>query len=228
MDTSRLICMNHKRTQSIWLSTTIVACFVAMMLSSCSRDVRLTGKKLRNPKVETVTVYGQLLDPQAEPEKVAYAALRAIRDDFLAPNPEVREEALDKQFSVCAPNAIIKKNNTANSGEEFLYNVVSRWTPAISHYVDQFPQDWDTAKAQLIKHDIKAMPDSKKGLDGVEVWLQVRDPGAEHSEAVVVVWLVQESGYWRVVHVGFQQGKRSVGRKLAAQDAGNTSQPSGD
>ncbi len=207
---------------------TIVACFVALLPTSCSRDVRLTGKKLRNPKVETVTVYGQSLDQQAEPEKVAYATLRAIKEDFLAADPEAREEALDKQFSLCAPNAIIKKNTTANSGEEFLYNVVSRWTPAISHYVDQFPQDWDTAKTQLIKHDIKSMPDSKKGFDGVEVWLQVRDSGAEHSEAIVVVWLVQESGYWRVVHVGFQQGKRTVGKKLAAQDANSTSQPSGD
>lgn len=193
-----------------------VAAVVVLMLNACgcSRDVRLSGRKLRAPNVRAVVQYGLNLDTQAAPEQVAYAALRAIHDDFRAANREAREEALDRQFDLAAGNEIVKQNRTGLSPEEYLFKVVNHWTPSISHYVDRFPTDWESAKARLLRRDFKSS-DGKTA--GAEVLLEVDDPtGEPNARAVVVVWLVQDTGFWRVTHVGFLQGKRAAAVKTAS------------
>jgi hypothetical protein len=200
----------------------VIVCVLLVSLTACTRDVRLTGKKLRSPEVRTVSHYGLTLDPQAEPERVAFAMLRAIHDDVRAAGAAAREEALDKQFDLCAANEIGKRNPTSAAKEEFLYGIVSKWAPAVAHYADLFPRDEDEARARLVRRDVKGGGDSRRVFEGVEVLLPVRDPGgAEHAGAVVAVWLVRDSGYWRVLQVGFHQGKRT----LAAKPATNAADP---
>lgn len=193
-----------------------LAVVVVSMLNACgcSRDVRLSGRKLRAPNVRAVVHYGLNLDTQAAPEQVAYAALRAIHDDFSAANRESREEALDRQFDLAAGNEIVKQNRTGLSPEEYLFKVVNQWTPSISHYVGRFPADWESAKSRLQRRDFKSS-DGKTA--GVEVLLEVDDPSGEpNARAVVVAWLVQDTGFWRVTHVGFLPGKRAASVKTAS------------
>lgn len=193
-----------------------VSTVIVLMLNACgcSRDVRLSGRKLRAPNVRAVVHYGLNLDTQAAPEQVAYAALRAIHDDFRAANREAREEALDRQFDLAAGNEIVKQNRTGLSQEEYLFKVVNHWTPSISHYVNRFPTEWESAKSRLIRRDFKSS-DGKTA--GAEVLLEVDDPSGElNARAVVVVWLVQDTGFWRVTHVGFLPGKRVASVKTAS------------
>lgn len=193
----------------------VIGCVACLMYCACSRDVRLTGKKLHTPNVRTVTLDGVTLDQQAEPEPVAFAMLRAMYEDVHAADAAARESALDKQFDLCAANEIVKRNPSSSAKEEFLYGIVSRWTPIVAHYVEQFPRSVDEARKRFVRREVKNGGESRRSFEGVEVLLPVRDPGgAEHAGAVVAVWLVRDTGYWRVLQVGFLQGKRSADMAL--------------
>lgn len=192
---------------------------VAILAPGCGRDVRLSGQKLRQPVVQTVSMYGLTLDQSATPEQVAFAALRAVRDDVRATSESAREEALDRQFQLCAANEIARQNRTRLSRDEHLTRVMLGWAPTISHYVDQFPNTWDEASTRLVH---RASTRSNSGGDaptGMEVLLEVRDPkGDAGGSAVLVVWVVQDSGYWRVTHFGFLTGKRTIAGAARALD----------
>jgi hypothetical protein len=181
-------------------------------LGGCSRDVRLSGRKLRTVTVGTKSHYGVKLDPAATPEQVAYVLLRAIRDDFQARTSAEREAALDVQFDLAAVNVIGKHNRARMNPAEFLYNVVYRWTPTVSHYVSDFETDFDRARPRLLVSDPKPAADATDGSQECEVRMEVRDPGGDpNARAVMVVYLSQDSGYWRVLHLGFDPRKRTLG-----------------
>ena len=195
----------------------LIVGIVVMLVSGCQRDVRLADKKLRNPTVRTVTVYEITLDEQATPERVAYVALRAIADDFLAPDDQAREKALDVQFDICAANEIQRPNRTSLRREEWLYEVVSHWTPTVSHYVEDFPRDWSEAQNRLVR---RGPTESTEGVVLIEVdnVKAGRDPNAR---VVIVIWLAKDNGFWRVVHLGFDVQRQGRGadpsrRKIAS------------
>ena len=121
----------------------------------CGRDVRLSGRNVRTVVVKPVSLFGQTLDQAATPEQVVFAALQAIREDFRATTPTERDAALVKQFDLCAANILKAKNKSSLSGDEFVFNVVYRWTPTVAHYIGSFPTDWETARARLVKRDVR-------------------------------------------------------------------------
>lgn len=176
----------------------------------CSRDVRLAGKNVRkNVSVKPVTLYGQTLDEKASPKQVAYAVLMAIRDDFLASNEIEREAALDKQFDLCAPTIIAQKYRFGQTRDESVYQVVHRWTPTVSHYVGDFPTDWETADKRLVALKNK----NASGGEGLETQLvmEVNDPsGDPNARVVLAVYLAQEQKLWRATHLGFATSVRSI------------------
>jgi len=177
----------------------------------CSRDARLSGQKIRKATVKTVTHYGITLDEKASPEQVAYVMLRAIRDDVSAGDRQQRDAALDKQFDLCAANAIEERNTTSTSRDEYIHGVVYHWAPTLSHYVADFENDWEKAKPRLVRRDPKAGSPSAGGLPETEVLMEVGDPtGDPNARAVVIIWLVKDSGYWRVTHPGFDHEHRSI------------------
>ena len=102
--------MNEKHSKANAVVLPVLAAALLVGSTACRRDVRLADKKLRNPTVKAVSAYGMTLDEQASPQQVAFATLRAIRDDFLAPDREAREKALDIQFELCAANKISERN----------------------------------------------------------------------------------------------------------------------
>jgi len=182
--------------------------------SGCSRDVRLADKKVPTVTVRSVSHYGLTLDQNATPEQVAFAALRAIREDFLAKNEAEREAALAKQFDLCAAEVLAERNRTSLSRDEYIYSVVYRWTPTVSHYVGDFPADWESAEGRLVRRAVSRAKGEKESGEECEVAMQVADPAGDPKASVVlVVWLAKDGGFWRVLHLGFDPTTRTLTAK---------------
>jgi len=183
-----------------------------MACGACSRDARLVGRNVRKDvTVRAVTHYNVTLDEAATPEQVAYVALRAVRDDFLATDTEEREAALDRQFDVCAADVIATRNRTGLKRDEFVYAVVHRWTPTVSHYVADFETDWEAAAERFVRTDPRLSKESHSDAMECEVLMEVNDPSGDPSaHALLVVYLAQDGGFWRVIHLGFDPTRRSI------------------
>jgi len=205
---------NKRNMRSIWTAVglTTTAAGVLAVWCGCRGDARLTGHKIRTVTVRSVTHYGITLDQQATPEQVAFVVLRAIRDDVSAKTKEDREAALDKQFDLCAANVLQTKNRTSMPRDEFVHSIVYLWAPTVSHYVGEFATEWDKAAARLIRS--KPNTDSKASPQESEVYMELADPSGDPKAGVVmVIWMVQDGGFWRVTHLGFDSTRRSVGDK---------------
>ena len=171
----------------------------------------VVGRKLRDVTVRTVTPYGVTLDKDATPEQVAYVLLRAIRDDFLAESEPERDAALDIQFDVVAANELPSWNDAGFTRVEALFMVVHNWTPTVAHYVQDFETEWEKARPRFVKSG----PRPVKGGNGqkleCQVLMEVHDPsGDPNANALLVVWLIEDSDYWRVLRVGFTPERRSL------------------
>ena len=177
----------------------------------CARDVHLDDQKVRSVVVRTVSLFGMTLDETASPEQVAYTALRAIREDFEATTAAQRDEALDKQFDLCAANEIQARNRKSLTRDEFVHNVVYRWTPTVSHYVGDFDTTWEKARARFRRRTMTPIERSQDGAKECELALEVDDPsGDPNARVVMLVWLAQDKGLWRVLHFGFDPTTRTV------------------
>ena len=175
----------------------------------CGGDARLAGQKIRSATVRSVTHYGVTLDQQAAPEQVAFVLLRAIRDDVSAKSKEEREAALDKQFDLCAANVLQKRNRTSMPRDEFIHSVVYHWAPTVSHYVGDFEMERDKAAARFVRKTPKT--EAKASPEECEVHMELADPSGEpKARVVVVIWMVQDGGFWRVTHLGFDPSRRSI------------------
>lgn len=200
-----------------------------VVVSGCNRDVRLAGRKLRNVTVRDVSHYGVTLEKAASPRQVAFVALRAVREDFLAANDAEREAALDKQFDVCAADVINARNLTGMNRSEFIHNVVYRWTPTVSHYVHEFETSWERAEERLVVRDKGPAKEPVEEAVKCEVAMRVSDPnGNPKAGVVLLVWLARDNGYWRVVHMGFDPTRRSIKRVTSTGPARATDQADGD
>lgn len=203
---------NKPRVRSLGaaIGLTATAAVALAVWCGCGGDARLAGLKIRSATVRSVTLYGVMLDQQAAPEQVAFVLLRAIRDDVSAKSKEDREAALDKQFDLCAANVLQKKNLTKMPRDEFIHSVVYHWAPTVSHYVGDFETEWGKAAARLVR--TKSTTDSKASPEECEVHMELADPnGDPKARVVMVIWMVQDGGFWRVTHLGFDPTKRSVG-----------------
>lgn len=207
--TERMIVWNMFGTVRLWARLGVVPAM--LLFVGCARDVHLANREIPHVTVGPVTVDGVALDKEASPEAVAWAAIQAIRDDFKAATPQERDAALARQFDLCAANVIAKLNRSTLDRDEFIYNVVYRWTPTVSHYVDDFPADWEEARERF---DVSPVAQGKRidpEVEEVAVGLEVAPPGGdERSKVVMMIWLAKDSGFWRVVHLGFDQKRRSL------------------
>lgn len=175
----------------------------------CGRDVRLAGKKVRHVQAAPVTRYGVVLDQSATPQQVAFVALRAIREDAMALNPADRDAAIQVQFDVCAPKGIESRNRTSLPEDEYVYHVVTHWTPAVGHYAGNFEVDLDKAAARLVSRGPSKR--ASEDVEEMELAMEVADPSGDPAARVVMlIWLAQDNGLWRVTHLGFEP-KRGLG-----------------
>lgn len=187
------------------------ALFMTVVWAGCGRDARLAGRQIPTVTVRAVSHYGLNLDPQASPEQVAFAALRAIREDFEAKTKDDREKALAIQFDLAAADEIAARNPTSASRNEFVYKVVRAWTPTVSHYAHDFETDWERAKQRLILRESNEAATKKQNAAEKSVAMLVNDPsGDPNARVVLLVWLVKDGGFWRVTHLGFDPQRRSI------------------
>ncbi len=175
----------------------------------CGGDARLAGRKIRNVTVQSVSHYGVTLDQQAPPEQVAFVLLRAIRDDVRAKNMDERQAALDKQFDLCAANVLQKRNRTSLPRDEFIHSIVYQWAPTVSHYAGDFETEREKAVARFVRKAAKT--ESKAGSEECEVQMELADPsGDANARVVMTIWMAMDAGFWRVTHLGFDAGRRSI------------------
>lgn len=210
----------------VWFQLSLALGLGAALWLACGRDARLADRKLRRPEVKTVTHYGVTLDKNASPKQVAYVLLRAIRDDVLTKTDEQRQHALDIQFDVCAAGEIQKINPTSLTPDEFVFQVVHRWTPTVSHYVRDFEMEWEEADARLVTARPRTAKGSANDADQRQVLMEVKDPSGEpNAQVVLVIWLVRDEGYWRVSRLGFDPRRRSLKTRTTATGESNESAP---
>ncbi|MBI3833823.1 MAG: hypothetical protein HY287_05790 [Planctomycetes bacterium] len=179
----------------------------------CGHDARLAGQKVQNVQVKAVTLYGQTLDAQATPEQVAFAALQAIREDVLATTTQAREAALDKEFDLAAADEIQSRNHSSMGRDEFIYNVVYRWAPTVSYYVADFPTTWEQAQKRFGPKKLTPLPTAKSegSAKECEIPIEVADPnGDPNARVIILIWLNQDHGFWRVMHFGFDTSRRKL------------------
>ncbi len=174
----------------------------------------MAGKKVPTVKVGPVTQYGVKLDEKASPEQVAYVALRAIRDDVFAKDDAARQKAIDVEFSVSAADVLQSRNRTTLSRDEFVYGVVYRWTPTVSHYAADFEVEWDRAEARMHRRPVTHLgkaPQDESSEDECEVAMVVKNPnGDPNANVVMLVWMAKDAGFWRVTHLGFDLSTRAI------------------
>jgi len=179
----------------------------------CEHDTRLAGQNVHDVEVQAVTMYGQSLDANATPEQVAFAALQAIREDVQAKTPQERQTALNKEFELAAADEIQARNHSSTSRDEFIYNVVYRWTPTISYYVADFPKTWEQAEKRFgpRKFSPASATNSEVTAKECELPIEVADPNSDPNASVVIlIWLNRDHGYWRIMHFGFDQSRRKI------------------
>jgi len=205
------------RMSSICGLVMVIACGAASWCG-CGRDAQLAGEKLRHATVGTVTHFGVTLDQRTPAEQVAFVALRAIRDDFLAKTPADRDAALDKQFDVAAADVIAARNRTALSRDEIVHYVVTEWTPTVSHYVNDFETESENAVARMVNHG--TTKPAGDDMPECELAVEVADPnGDPNARMVMLIWLAKDNGYWRVLHFGFEPKRTLAARNSAVPPA---------
>ena len=201
-----------KRNGVVWVI--VCVCVIGLLGSGCSEDARLAGAKVPHVKVGPVSDLGMTLDKDATPKQVAFMFLRAIRDDVLAGrDEEAREKALARQFDLCAPASICRffPKATASERDEIVYRTVRLWAPTLGAYVGSFDFDWETAEARLRERAVKSSG-GENASDQAHVLLEVADPSGDANASVIArLQLVRESGFWRVLRVGFLPQVRHVG-----------------
>lgn len=208
----------------------IAVAMVVTLSSGCNRDARLAGRKLRDPKIRTVTYYDIKLDQDASPEQVAFVLLRAMRDDFLAKTDADREKAMDIQFDLCAADYLAARHQDSKVDRlEMLYRIVSHWTPTVSYYVGDIDTDWQKAKAQFVKLGPNPLPNSTDGAQQCQVVVPFADPGGDPNASVLLaIHLVQDGGYWRVLKLSFVPRARALPQRAGASPGTTDSTSGGD
>ena len=202
-----------------WIAFALIASLGPVGPIGCDRNVRLADKDIRDVNVRAVTHFGITLDEQATPEQTAFVLLRAIRDDFFASDEAQRKAALNIQFDVAAADVIAARNPTSLSRDEIIYQVVNHWTPAVSHYVRGFETEWEKAKVRFLRVGPKPARNAKPGVEECQVLMEVEDPSGDlNAQVLLVVGLIQDSGFWRVRQVGFIPDARALPEKATRAD----------
>lgn len=204
----------------------------AAALLACSKDTTLRSETVRHVVVGPVTDQGIVLDKSATPKQVTFVLLKAIRDDVLADGDrKAREVALDREFDVCAPDAIFRQyrrffGSYPVERDESVHQCVRMWAPTLARYVGSFDFDWPTAQQHLF--ELKSRTSNTDDSQTVAVLLEAADPDPNvvgDASVVIRIGLAQEDGFWRVTHVGFHPRVRHLGSASRSPSTPATTAP---
>jgi hypothetical protein len=184
-------------------------------LGGCGRDARFAGQNVRDVEVKPITAYGKTLDAEASPKDVVYVLLKAVVDDYNAPNAAARDAALDTQLAVSAPVWIKrllqrpKQPLPEDRLREGMFNVVRHWAPTLGFYRKDFEADYETLAKRMFVTQRAERGDEPAFA---EVFLNVDHPDPENnanSGAVARFSLVKDKGLWRIYLVSWETGMRN-------------------
>ncbi len=178
----------------------------------------MAGKALKDVRVRAVEHGGVRLDEQATPQRVATVLLAAMLDDIRAEGAAEREKAVDVQLDVCAASAIAALKPAVYSRPEWLFRIVSSWSPVITQYQTSVEAALRDAGSKLeVVHRSSA---TKSGDEVCDVRLELQDPDDARASVVLRIRLnhvAPEEGastggvrYWRVFSLFFEPGTRSL------------------
>ncbi len=187
--------------------------------------------------VRVVEAYGVRLDEDASPTEVAYVLLRTLADDVHAARAhqhEKQEEAVEQTFALAAYDDIERrilgiknlgqkqpKPKLGDDRDEQIFEIVNRWAPIVSYYVESFPGDFDTAKAGF-----KVREEKTGGL--VHVYCDLKhdpaemDPAKQETATLDIEMVRQSAGskaYWRVARMSYLGAKERAALHAASQPA---------
>ncbi|MCG3130264.1 MAG: hypothetical protein FLDDKLPJ_01018 [Phycisphaerae bacterium] len=181
--------------------------------TGCGRDARLAGKQVRDVQVRAVEHFGIRLDAAASAEQVVEVLVRALHADVNAPTRADRDAAIDIQLDVCAAETLSRSKHAGRTREEWLYQGVSSWAPAVAHYLRG-----DESRLSAVLGSVVAVEHEDGGEPVAEARLTLSDPADPSGGVYAIVRLVREiaaggSGseaakFWRVSGVYFQPGRR--------------------
>jgi hypothetical protein len=181
---------------------------VLLLVPAC-RDQDAPPETIKSVSVGPVVLYDMTLGPDATPQQVTYAMMRAIRDSIDAGQKRdraARDQALNNQLALAAVTHIYRNNrrqaDPAQASQEDIdttvYKVVRFWAPIVSRYVGSFSGGPDDV--------MKAMRVQPHGSEELSVLYDVVDP-VDQSKVTLNVYLVREQGttaphtsqkFWRV------------------------------
>ena len=165
---------------------------------------------VRNARVREVTHFGVSLDASAAPEEVAFVAFRAMRDDSFAGGAADRRAAIAVLVDTAALNLLERARRAGTTREEVLYNLIERWTPAISHYAADLPIAMEDARARFVVSPVRRDTQDKR-VEVCEVYIEAADPsGVENASVVIALGLARDGGFWRILTVGFTTAARTL------------------
>jgi len=200
-----------KQAHRLWT----VGCVSALLLlgGGCSRGTRIGDRKIRSPKVRTVSHYGVTLDKEASAKKVAFVLLRSLREDFLAPDQARREQALDVTFDVCAAGLLAASNQTSFTNDELTHQIVYHWAPVVGYYVGDLDFEWPQAEPRLVTAIAPPLKIGKQQYETTNVLIELADPSGDvRKQVVLVIKLARDQGYWRVFQLSYEQTRRHIAR----------------
>ncbi len=185
---------------------------LGLVCGGCGDDARVVRAGDRHVVVTTVTDAGITLDESADPAKVVYVLLRAIKDDVDAGDDrQAREAAFARELQVCAPDTIFARSLRQSLGRaENIRQIVWHWAPTLAHYTNDFPRDWPEAQHRLVTSNAQYRNDPNRDR-WTRVYLELADPSGDPNASVIAQFeLVREADHWRVVQVGFVRERRHL------------------
>jgi len=187
---------------------------LALVCSGCGDDARVVGVAgERHVVVTTVTDVGMTLDESAEPAKVVYVLLRAIKDDVDAGDDrQAREAAFVRELQVCAPDTIFARSLRQSLGrDENVRQIAWHWAPTLAYYTGDFPRDWADAQRRMATSNAEYRNDPNRDR-WTRVYIELADPTGNPNASVIAQFeLVREANHWRIVQVGFVRERRHLG-----------------
>ena len=200
-------------------------------ISGCKENARLADHEVRSRDVQTISAYGRVLDQAAPPKDVAYVFLKAVLEDYEAPDLDKREAAFDIQLGTLATQYIKQRvggnGRTEQQTLDNFYAVARRFAPVFGHYRETFREDYEALSARMYG----GVVGSGDSVSNAVVYVNLDHPDpAQRPEGNVVgrIDLTQESGYWRIFSISFDTTTRDWKQKLKARRAANAPKPKQD
>lgn len=209
------------------------ALFAALVASCGPADLPLPPEEVL--RVGPVEMYGLTLDSATPPEVVAYAALRAMRDEIRARERlrsatnsserqrlrEAQREALVRQLRLAAVSQILKRYQTGlprprvftpEDRAEIVTRIVQRWAPTYAYFLRGPEGSSDLLR--LLEAGPEAFAEQvflqSRTPGEADVFVPATDPVTGRARTLLIA-LYREpvgEGYWRVYLVNF--GKEPV------------------